>query len=194
MILLCIVLALLPVFFQHIERRNGVLLHDMVLAELPALNMSVPIFTCIWSMFFLFVFRSVQSPMLFMTVLYGFIIVCITRLGTISLVALNPPLHLVPLVDPISNTFYGKSFITKDLFYSGHTATQWLFFLSFRRKTDRIMALFCTIAVGFLVLVQHVHYTIDVLAAPLFTTICYYIGRNIVNSKFYQDIESIKTA
>jgi hypothetical protein len=176
------VLAFLPVFFQHIEKRNGYNLNDIVLNWLHPIDVSIPIFTVIWSMVIFFVVRSCQNPMIFLTYIYSFLILCLIRIFSITLVALNPPHGLIPLVDPISNSFYGKSFITKDLFFSGHTATQWLFFLCFRRKIDKTIALLCTIAIGFLVLVQHVHYTIDVLAAPVFGTICFFVSKKIVNS------------
>jgi len=182
LILLSGILAFLPHFFQYIELRRGYVLQDFVLKHLPAVDVSIPVFTIIWAMVIFFVVRSAKDPMLFLTYLYSFFILCVVRIVTIYLVKLNPPEGLIALVDPISNSFYGKSFITKDLFFSGHTATQWLFFLCFRRKTDKIIALCCTIAVGTLVLFQHVHYTIDVLAAPVFGTICYLIARKIVNS------------
>jgi hypothetical protein len=190
--LLLTVLISFPFFFQHIELREGAVLNDAVLDYLSPRDASIPIFTIIWTMTALFFVRSVQSPTLFLTFMYGFILLSASRFATISLVALNPPHGLIPLVDPISNSFYGKSFVTKDLFYSGHTSAQCLFFLCFRRKLDRLIALFCTIAVGFLVLVQHVHYTIDVIAAPVFTIICYYIAKKIVNSKPKSIIESIE--
>jgi len=190
--LLVTVLISFPFFFQHIELREGTVLNDAVLDYLSPRDASIPIFTIIWTMTALFFVRSVQSPTLFLTFMYGFILLSASRFVTISLVALDPPHGLIPLVDPISNSFYGKSFVTKDLFYSGHTSAQCLFFLCFRRKLDRLIALFCTIAVGFLVLVQHVHYTIDVIAAPVFTIICYYIAKKIVNSKPKSIIESIE--
>ena len=183
LVLVIFVLGCLPFFFQHIELRQGVVLNDKFLTGLTPRDVSIPIFTIIWSMVLLFIIRSIQDPLLFITYIYGFLILCIIRIITITFVVLNPPHDLIPLVDPISNSFYGKSFITKDLFFSGHTATQWLFFLCFRRKFDKALALCCSIAVGFLVLVQHVHYTIDVVAAPVFTTICYWIAKKIVHSK-----------
>jgi hypothetical protein len=182
-VLLIIVLTCLPFFFSHIQQRPGFVLHDHVLDLLTPRNVSIPIFTIIWTIALLFFVRSYRDPILFMTYMYGFILICLVRFITISLVPLDPPSQLIPLVDPISNAFYGKSFITKDLFFSGHTATQWLFFLCFRRKIDKAIALCCSIAVGILVLVQHVHYTVDVLAAPIFTTLCYLIAKKIVNSK-----------
>jgi hypothetical protein len=181
--LLVTVLISFPFFFQYIELREGEVIDDVVLGLLTPRDVSVPIFTIIWSMTALLFIRSVQSPLLFLTFMYGFILLSASRFMTIYFVPLNPPTDLIPLVDPISNSFYGKSYVTKDLFYSGHTATQCLFFLCFRRKIDRLIALFCTIAVGFLVLVQHVHYTIDVIAAPVFTIICFFIAKKIVNSR-----------
>jgi hypothetical protein len=180
--LICVIITLgiLPFFFQHIEQRNGVVIPDPVLNFFEATDVSIPIFAILWSMTILMIVRSVQSPRLFVTALYGFLFMELSRIVTISLFPLNPPEHLIPLVDPLSNSFYGKTFITKDLFYSGHTASMFLFFLCFRRKTDKLLSLLCSIAVGVLVLIQHVHYTIDVIAAPFFTTICYLIGKKIV--------------
>ncbi|HEU4632491.1 MAG TPA: phosphatase PAP2-related protein [Flavisolibacter sp.] len=181
--LLLMVFISFPFFFQYIELREGRVLDDLVLNQLRARDVSIPIFTIIWGMTALFFVRSVQSPSLFLTFMYGFVLLSLSRFITIYLIPLNPPNELIPLVDPISNSFYGKSYVTKDLFYSGHTATQCLFFLCFRRKLDKLIALFCSIAIGFLVLVQHVHYTIDVMAAPVFAIICVYIAKKIVNSK-----------
>ena len=175
-----VTLGSLPFFFQYIEQRNGVVIGDIVLNFFLPTDVSIPIFAMLWSMTLLIIVRSVQSPTLFVTVLYGFLFMELSRMITISLFPLSPPEHLIPLVDPLSNSFYGKTFITKDLFYSGHTASMFLFFLCFRRKTDKLLSLVCSIAVGVLVLVQHVHYTIDVIAAPFFTTICYLIGKRIV--------------
>ena len=191
-ILLGVVLVSFPFFFQHIELRDGAMLNDWVLDQLQPRDVSIPIFAIIWSMTIFILVRSVQSPTIFLTFMYGFILLSLSRFISISLVPLDPPHNLIPLIDPISNSFYGKSFITKDLFYSGHTSAQCLIFLSFRRKLDKLIALFCTIAIGFLVLVQHVHYTIDVIAAPVFTIICFYIAKKIVNSKPISIIEPIE--
>lgn len=175
-------LAALPPFFQYVEHRPAYLLHDVVLSAIPARNVSIPIFAMLWSMTILMVIRSFRYPRIFLTAVYGFAILELVRMITIYSVPLDTPAGLIPLIDPISNTFYGKSFITKDLFFSGHTASLCLFFFCFQRKFDKRAALVCTIAVGFLVLVQHVHYTIDVIAAPVFTILCYKLAKKIVDS------------
>jgi membrane-associated phospholipid phosphatase len=84
---------------------------------------------------------------------------------------------LIGLVDPISNFFYGEKFVTRDLFFSGHTSTVFLIFLCLPGSRDKKIALAVTIIVGFLLLVQHVHYTLDVLGALLFAWIAYRIAR-----------------
>src|SRR5580704_13855836 len=61
-LLLFITLATFPFFFQTIEERNGKVLNDWLLNQLPAFNMSVPIFVIIWfSTLFVFI-RCFQSP------------------------------------------------------------------------------------------------------------------------------------
>jgi membrane-associated phospholipid phosphatase len=92
------------------------------------------------------------------------------------------------LTDPLTGVFYGNSVITKDLFFSGHTATLTLIFLCLKKRNDRIIACVATVVVGFLVLVQHVHYTIDVLAAPIFAYAFYRLCKYFLtkNNKAHQ--------
>ena len=100
---------------------------------------------------------------------------CLARVLTISLLPLNPPPGLIELKDPIANIAYGGKgiFITKDLFYSGHTGNMFLFFLCLQHKWDKIIALAASFMVGILVMVQHIHYSVDVIAAFIFTYFIY---------------------
>ena len=150
-------------------------LKDFVLDAIPSMDVSLPTFVIIWSLVLLVLFRIYQNPRLFLIIAYGFILMCIVRVITISLFPLNPPLGLIVLNDPIANIAYGGNgiFITKDLFYSGHTGNMFLFFLCLQRKWDKIIALAASFLVGILVLVQHIHYSIDVIAAFIFTYFIY---------------------
>jgi len=185
--LFIVLLLVLPHFFDHIELRDGSPLYDPLLRLLPVIDLSTPIFICIWGTTALLLYRCFSNPAIMITYLYGFILVLFFRMLTISLVPLDPPFGLIPLVDPISNMAYGKAgFITKDLFFSGHTSTMFLMFLCLTNKWDKRIALLSTLLVGSMVLIQHVHYSIDVLAAPLCTSICYWVGREIAWSGWYK--------
>jgi PAP2 superfamily C-terminal len=181
MILTIIITAIFPFFFQAIERRNGFLLNDPLLRILPSRDVSAGIFNIIWAICLLSVFRAAQTPSMFLTFVWGWIVLTLFRLLTITMVPLDPPVGLVGLVDPISNFFYGHNkFITRDLFFSGHTSTVFLLSLCVPGKIDKKIILVATFCVGALLLVQHVHYTLDVLAAPFFAWAAYRIARKIV--------------
>lgn len=175
LLLVAIILILLPTFFAFIEKREGMVLQDFVLDAIPAMDVSIPTFAIIWSVVLLVFYRIYQNPRLFLVVAYGFILMCVLRVLTISLLPLHPPPGLIVLKDPIANIAYGGNgiFITKDLFYSGHTGNMFLFFLCLEHKWDKIIALTASFLVGILVMVQHIHYSIDVLAAFLFTYFIY---------------------
>jgi hypothetical protein len=177
------ILFAFPFFFNYIENRNGIRLNDYIINNMPTYDLSIPTFIIIWSMFLLLLKRAIYQPELLLLFLWGFIFLSISRFISIYLVPLSPPEQLISLRDPITNIFYGKNhgFITKDLFYSGHTSTQFLMCLCFTKRSDKLLALISTILVGLFVLIQHVHYSIDVLAAPIFTYVVYLLSKKIVN-------------
>ena len=181
LVILTGLLSLLPRFFQTVERRNGVVLNDPLLRLLPPHNVSTLLFVIIWTFTAYCTFRAAQTPRMFLNYLWSFIFLTAFRMLTITLVPLNPPAGLIGLVDPLSNFFYGSDkFVTKDLFFSGHTSSVFLLYLTVPGKTDKKLALVVTAIVGFLLLVQHVHYTLDVLGGLLFCWISYQIATRTV--------------
>jgi membrane-associated phospholipid phosphatase len=175
LLLVALILLVLPTFFAFIEKREGMVLQDYVLDAIPAIDVSIPTFVIIWSVVLLVFYRIYQNPRLFLLIAYGFILMCLARILTISLLPLNPPAGIIVLKDPIANIAYGGKgiFITKDLFYSGHTGNMFLFFLCLEAKWDKIIALAAAVLIGILVLIQHIHYSIDVFAAFIFTYLLY---------------------
>lgn len=176
----------LPVFFAHIQKRKGAVLNDWLLMRIPPHNVSVLIFALIWGMVLLIIIRAINNPSIYITFCWTLIFVYIVRFVTLSVVALDPPPGMIPLVDPLNSAFYANAIITKDLFFSGHTTTMVLIFLCLERRTDKIIALIAAFAVAFLLLVQHVHYTIDVVAAPIVVYACYRLTCYLFSSKKLQ--------
>ena len=179
-VIMLAIIFTLPFFFGHIQKRKGAVLNDWLLARIPPHDVSVLIFAIIWGMVLLILIRTINNPSIYITYCWTLIFVYIVRFVTISVVALDPPPGLIPLVDPLSSVFYGNAAITKDVFFSGHTTTMVLIFLCLERRMDKIIALIATFAVAYLLLVQHIHYTIDILAAPIVVYACYRLTRYLL--------------
>jgi len=169
----------IPQFFDHIQDREGIVLNDVVLNTLPAINVSLYIFMILYSSVIFFIFRMTKDMEICLSTLWTFIFLCLMRMITISLVKLNPPAGIIDLADPCSVLFYRSHFITKDLFFSGHTATMVVGGLCMKLKRDKAIAFLGAFVIGVLVLVQHVHYSVDVLAAPFFSYVCWYLGKKV---------------
>jgi len=174
------ILAGFHIFFEHIEKREGPILDDWLLNQIPSYNVSVPVFICIWGATLIAIIRSIKYPQTCLLMATSYLLVSLTRILSIWFISLNPPNGLIPLVDPLTNFFYGKQYITKDLFFSGHTSSVFIIFLCLTKRSDKIITGVLCIILAVLLLVQHVHYTIDILAAPVISYGCYLLAKWLV--------------
>jgi len=156
----------LPRFFQWIEERPGVLLSDPVLARWGPLEVSGATFAVLYGTLLIVLATIARHPLIVLRGAYAYILMVLLRMGAMALFTLEPPPDIIPLIDPFTQGFYpGNTPFLKDLFFSGHTATLALMGLLARTRAVRSLAGIGTAIVGSLVLVQHVHWTVDVLAA-----------------------------
>lgn len=180
-------LALLPGFFAWAQQRNGIVLNDILLDHLPAFNVSYLIFFIIWSMASLMLYNAYKRPSIIPVYVWAYFFIVLTRVMAIVLFPLDPPRNIIPLLDPLTGIFYGERLVTKDLFYSGHTATLALIYICVQKGWQKNVALISMILVAFLLLIQHVHYTIDILAAPVMVYLCYLLSKWL-NNKVKQSL------
>jgi hypothetical protein len=167
----------LPIFFQYLSARKGMIISDPILAALPSVDLSVPLFLFLYGVVALVIVGLSRHPMLFLRTAQAYVMLLVLRMITMALVPLDQPPGFVALNDPISTLFYpGQQPFSKDLFFSGHTATLFLFFLAAPWRLGRRLLLIATMLVGLAVLVQHVHWTIDVLAAPFFAWLAWWLS------------------
>lgn len=179
--ILIFILIIFSTFLARIEQREGRVINDWLLNHIPSIDLSIPIFAMIWASVILLISQAIKNPSIFLLYLWGFIFLMTSRMITIFLVPLNPPQNLIPLIDPLINkTFYDGVFITKDLFYSGHTATVLLMSFCLKKRWHKIITLIAACCIGIMVLIQHIHYAIDVIAVPIFTYLVYYLTKKFV--------------
>ena len=166
-----------PGYFHYIQQRPGAVVFDPLLSLLPRHDVAWPVFVLMYGAVLGAVGWLTRWPHLFLRGLWGYFILMALRLTTMWLVPLAPPLDILPMPDPfLALVFHTEASeaITKDLFFSGHTATVALLALAVRGRWWRGTLAAVALAVGVLVLVQRVHYTYDVLAAPFFAWLAYW--------------------
>ncbi len=161
-------LAGLASFLDGVEKRPGVVLPDPVLALLPPRDLTWLTFGLIYLGLAAGVGWLVSRPRRLLLALEAYVVMVVLRIVAMWVTPLEAPEGLLPLNDPLVRLFGPAKLLTKDLFFSGHTSTLFLLALAVTAARWRVLFLACTAAVGVCVLWQHVHYTIDVLAAPFF--------------------------
>ncbi len=177
--LLSVVLFLLTKFLVFVEARNGFSFNDPILELFEPIDLTWLTFTLIYGSLIGALFYLVPNPEKFLFAVQLYILMVVTRIFAMWLLPLNPPEKTLILVDPFVEFFGTGKTLTKDLFFSGHTATLFILFLSADGTLLKKVFLISTIGVAISVLLQHVHYTIDVIAALFFTYACYSILKSI---------------
>jgi hypothetical protein len=175
LIVLIFVLAIFSRFVQYVELRHGVQLNDFVLNSYTAVNLTWPIFILIYGAIFGALGILIFYPERLMVLFEAYSLMVIIRIGMMYLVPLEPPVGMILLRDPLVELFGGTKTLTKDLFFSGHTASLTLLTWAVPKKLKWFFFTI-TVLVAIAVLLQKVHYTIDVLMAPVVSTFCYYMA------------------
>lgn len=173
--LLLSLLAYVPGFYHFVQSRTGHSPADPLLALLPVHDVSVPTFALIYGAIAATFAYLLPRPKRLLRALWAYYLLQVLRMATLWLLPLEPPADLVVLHDPVMDLIFAVTTqpIVRDLFFSGHTATMALLALAGRGRIWRRTMGLLTVAVGLLVLVQRVHYSYDVLAAPFFAWLAY---------------------
>ena len=161
-------LAALARFLEWNEARPGAALPDPVLALLAPRDLTWVTFSLIYLGIALGFARLLTKPRALVVALQAYVLMILLRIVAMWATPLEAPPGMLALHDPLVRLFGPARLLSKDLFFSGHTSTLVLLGLTVPGRAWSAAFLAAAAAVGFSVLVQHVHYTIDVLAAPFF--------------------------
>jgi len=160
----------MPYFFQDvIADKKGVLLDDFILDQLTPVDWSWTIFTLIYSCVLLTLVSNYKNPAVIARGLATYCVVTWLRMLAIYLFTLEAPKGMIFLKDPFLSFIIYPEYFVKDLFFSGHISAMTVFVLIEPNRLLRWIKIVATVVVGVLILVQHVHYALDVVVAPFFT-------------------------
>ncbi len=167
-VLLWLVLRELARFLVWVEHRPGARLDDPVLALVTPHDATWFVFGLIYVAILLTLADVWRQPRVLVIGVQSYVLMILMRMAAMYVTALDPPTDMIAMRDPLIERLATGTLLTRDLFFSGHTSTVFLMFLVARNPRFKPVLLLCAAGVAVGVLLQHVHYTVDVLVAPLF--------------------------
>ncbi len=181
--MLAIVLFFLANYLPFNETRTGSTINDPLLESFNPIDLTWVSFVLIYGALIVGLSTMAKYPDRILIAFQSYTLIAALRLITIHFLPLNAPPNIIPMEDPFVAFFGGGKTLLRDLFFSGHTSTMFLLALTAKHKIVKWSFVVCTILVGGAVLAQHVHYTIDVIAAPFFAYTGYRISYLINKEK-----------
>lgn len=160
------VMTVFAQFLLFVEQRHGVTLNDPILNLFNPIDLTWFTFSLIYLSLILFLINRIKKPQTLMIALQTYGLMVLFRFIAMYLTPFNAPQNIIVLNDPFVQMFGEGDILTKDLFFSGHTGTLFLLVLLVENRTLKTFFVIATILVGSAVLLQHVHYSVDVFAAP----------------------------
>ena len=175
-----ITMVLFTHFLAYNETRIGFNFNDPVLSLFKPVDVSFITLIITYSFSLFAIVLACFKPTLFVQLAQAFTLILILRILCMYFVPLEPPTAIIPLEDGFLRSYvYSGRPNLRDLFFSGHTASMCLFAYCFTDKKIKWMFVFGAIIIGTLVTLQHVHYSIDVMAAPVFVYIAVWLQKKI---------------
>lgn len=177
------------------QARPGMQINDLLLTHLQPRDFSLPIFLLEYSALLLVFLSLLPYPDRLARGFQMYGLVIFARTVAVYFVPLEPPKEMILLYDPIANFFLHSKdvFVTKDLFFSGHISGMVVFFFATQNRYVRICVALATCAISSMILWQHVHYTMDVLFAPIAAYIVYkLVNYTHTQAKFGLEFQDVK--
>jgi hypothetical protein len=152
------------------EARQGHQINDLILSQLTPRDFSAPIFIVEYGSILIVLISILHLPKRLLYGLQMFAVLFLFRTLTVYLIALEPPAQMIFLKDPMAAFFFHTEegqFVVKDLFFSGHVSAMFMLFLIAAHKQVKYFLLVGTVAISYMIMTQHVHYSLDVAFAPI---------------------------
>lgn len=155
--------------------------HDLLLDNLQTVDMnSLSTYGIEWAIKITYFYTIIMLPKYVPFMFKAFAMFKVFRGVFISLLHMGHPFGMIP--DGFDNAF-AAHYLTKDLFFSGHTGYIFLSaFLFWSYKPIRYFFICLSLFIGSTTLFMHDHYTIDVLGALPITFTVYFISKELFKS------------
>ena len=153
---------------------------DQFMNLFPIADCSYFIFSITYGSMIFYAFLEYKKPMFASKLMFAYGLLMLVRIATLSLIPLKEPETLVYLQDPFLNNLIYPGDIETDLFFSGHSGLLFLMFFLSRK----IIFLLLGLILGVFLMIQRVHYSIDILAAIPFAYIIVRSVEYIVRRNF----------
>lgn len=168
-IFLIAVLSFFSQFANWVEMRQGVVIADPILEQLTPIDLTWFTFGMIYMSLIIAIGALAIFPERFVIAIQVYTLIVLFRTAAMFVIPLEAPPGMIPLQDPLVEIIGTGKLLTRDLFFSGHTATMFILFLCVPQRQLRIIFLLSTFVLAACLLLQHVHYSVDVAAAPFFS-------------------------
>ncbi len=156
-------------FLTMVESRTGAVFVDPIHVLMGPVDLTWPIFVVLYGALVLAIVTMAPTPAILFRAVRAYTMLIGLRLICMWLLPLDPPTTMIALNDPFVQVFTTGDArpLTRDLFFSGHTSILCLMGFVVPGRGRRVAFFVMAAAVGAAVILQHVHYSIDVIVAPL---------------------------
>ncbi|MFN8165442.1 MAG: hypothetical protein U0X76_04545 [Bacteroidia bacterium] len=142
-----------PYFFDFIEARNGPVMTDILLEQLPAMDVSLVVFFFLYSGIVVGLISHLSHPKAVLLAFQTYVLITLVRMLSITLFPLNPPVGYIPLREPFVSLFTTNGrIISRDLFFSGHMSTILSILFATHKVWIRRYLILCASMIGMMIL------------------------------------------
>jgi hypothetical protein len=170
-------------FLAWHELREGIFFDDPVFGWFKSIDVSVVTFLFLYGAIGFFIIYHFKKTEKLTILAISYALVLILRMVTLYFLPFYADADATKLNDPFLNTFiYPGNYVARDLFFSGHAAILLLMLFIAENRKLKLFYLLMTVFISILLVIQKVHFSIDILGAPFFSLLAYWLALKIYST------------